>query len=223
MDEVPEQPIRIAVANDYELVVRGVAALLEADPRVDVVALETGRVVSVDVDIVLFDTFGSGVALGPKIEEILASGHVGRVLVYSSWYDRVAVEQAVGAGAAGFVAKSVTAAELGDAIVRAHAGEVVLAGVEAIEAAAQVPVADEGRVWPGKEFGLTEREANVLALIVQGLENTEVAERLFISVNTVKTRIRGLYRKIGADTRVQAALWAVKHGFDPDNVVIWLE
>ncbi len=225
MDTRSEQgrrTIRIAVANDYELVVRGVSALLEDDDRIDVVALEAGHHVDVDVDVVLFDSFGSTVALGPKVEEILANPKVDRVLVYSSWFERAAVERVLESGAAGFVAKSVDGEELADAIVRAHRGERVVVGVDGVASADDVPPAD-GRTWPGAAHGLTEREANVLALIVGGLENTEIAERLFISVNTVKTRIRGLYRKIGVDTRVQAALWGVKHGFDPDNVVIWLE
>lgn len=68
---------------------------------------------------------------------------------------------------------------------------------------------------------LTEKEADVLSLIVRGLDNQAIAEQLFISGNTLKTRIRYLYRKLDVDNRVQAALWGVKHGFEPDNEIRW--
>lgn len=71
--------------------------------------------------------------------------------------------------------------------------------------------------WPGHEFGLTEREADTLALLVKGLENDAIAERLFVSPNTVKARLKSIYRKVDAGNRVQAALWAVAHGFEPDQ------
>lgn len=75
--------------------------------------------------------------------------------------------------------------------------------------------------WPGQEFGLTEREAETLTLLVQGLENEAIAEQLYVSPNTVKARLKSIYRKVDAGNRVQAALWAVAHGFGPDQRVDW--
>ena len=70
--------------------------------------------------------------------------------------------------------------------------------------------------WPGKEHGLTVREAEIIALITQGLSNQEIADRSYLSINSVKTYIRTAYRKIGVERRAQAVLWGIKHGFEPD-------
>jgi len=69
--------------------------------------------------------------------------------------------------------------------------------------------------YPGKAEGLSRRESGVLALIVQGRSNQEIASELFLSVNSVKTYIRSAYRKIGANHRAQAVVWALQHGFVP--------
>lgn len=74
--------------------------------------------------------------------------------------------------------------------------------------------------WPGREEGLTQREAEVLALIVQGLSNADIAVRAHLSPNSVKTYIRSCYRRIGASSRTQAVLWGIDHGFRPDRVRI---
>ena len=58
----------------------------------------------------------------------------------------------------------------------------------------------------------------MLALICQGLSNQEITERAFLGLNTVKTYIRSLYRKIGVDSRTRALLWGIDHGFRPDHV-----
>ena len=70
--------------------------------------------------------------------------------------------------------------------------------------------------WPGAEHGLTAREAEVIALITQGLSNQEIAEQTYLSINSVKTYIRTAYRKIDVTRRSQAVAWGLKHGFDPD-------
>ena len=71
--------------------------------------------------------------------------------------------------------------------------------------------------WPGRHEGLTDREAEILALITQGKSNAEVAALTFLSPNTVKSYIRSVYRKIDVGSRTQAVLWGVKHGFTPDH------
>ncbi len=71
-----------------------------------------------------------------------------------------------------------------------------------------------------ERFGLTEREAEILALITQGLANAEIAERTNLSINSIKTYIRGCYRSIGATSRTNAVLWGIEHGFRPDRVRI---
>ena len=74
-----------------------------------------------------------------------------------------------------------------------------------------------GRRWPGRDRGLTERESEVLDLISQGKRPAEIAEALYLSINSIKTHTRNLYRKINVTNRTEAALWGVDHGFRPDR------
>ena len=67
--------------------------------------------------------------------------------------------------------------------------------------------------YPGSEEGLSPRESDVLGLVTGGLSNQEIANTLFLSINSVKTYIRSTYRKMGVATRSQAVLWAIQHGF----------
>jgi DNA-binding CsgD family transcriptional regulator len=71
--------------------------------------------------------------------------------------------------------------------------------------------------WPGRAEGLTDREAEVLALITQGRSNSEIARVMYLSINTIKTYIRSAYRKIGVTGRPHAMLWGIDHGFQPDH------
>ncbi len=73
-------------------------------------------------------------------------------------------------------------------------------------------------VWPGDGHGLSVREAEVVALITQGLSNDEIAKMTYLSINSVKTYIRGAYRKLGITRRSQAVIWGMKHGFEPDTL-----
>nr|MBA2309244.1 response regulator transcription factor [Pseudonocardiales bacterium] len=75
-----------------------------------------------------------------------------------------------------------------------------------------------GGDWPGREEGLTAREAEVLSLITMGLSNLEIAERTSLSVNSIKSYIRSCYRKIDVDSRSKAVLWGVAHGLRPDRI-----
>ncbi len=92
-----------------------------------------------------------------------------------------------------------------------HAGEVVVSEVPG--RARPAPGLDR----PGREEGLTDREAEVLALITQGLSNADVAVHTYLSPNTVKSYVRSVYRKIGVDSRTRAVLWGIAHGFEPDT------
>jgi NarL family two-component system response regulator LiaR len=72
--------------------------------------------------------------------------------------------------------------------------------------------------WPGRSAGLSPREAEVIALITQGLSNQDIADRMFVSINSLKSCIRTAYRKIGVERRAQAVLWGVQNGFEPDTL-----
>ena len=72
--------------------------------------------------------------------------------------------------------------------------------------------------WPGQEAGLSARESEIIALITKGLTNQEIAERAYLSINSVKSYIRSAYRKIGVTRRSQAVAWGMQNGFEPDRV-----
>ena len=210
MDNRPRSgPVRVAVVNDYELVVRGVAALLEpyAD-RVSVVELDSKVAVIKDVDVVLYDTFGQVQGDGLQLDD-LVDGSPTKVAVYSWNVQPDLVSRSIEQGASGYLSKSLQGEDLVRAIEAVHAGKVV------------VPTRPQGRDrdagdWPGKALGLTAREAEIIALITQGLSNQEIATRSYLSINSVKTYIRTAYRKMGVSSRSQAVLWGVNHGFRPD-------
>jgi len=211
MAEVPAPPVRVALMNDYEIVVEGLARLLEPyRDRIDLVELDARMPVSRPVDVILYDTFAQTQADRFPIDDILEGGRVGRVVVYSWNVHDELVNRALERGAMGYLSKGMSAADLVDAIERVHAGEMV-------RDLSTIPE-DYAGDWPGRREGLSAREAEVLALITQGLSNDEIAHRTYLSINSVKTYIRSAYRKIGVSRRSQAVLWGVRHGFEPDRV-----
>ncbi len=103
------------------------------------------------------------------------------------------------------------ARELVDALESIHAGDVI---VSPKPGKTHTTI---GLDWPGRAEGLTDREAEILALITQGRSNAEIAELTFLGINSIKSYIRSTYRKIGVASRTQAVLWGVDHGFKPDH------
>lgn len=207
-------PIRLAIVNDYELVVRGLAALLDEDDRFVVVDVSIDDEVDAPADIALYDTFGAADPTFDSVTRLLAEARVRRVVVFTWAFDRAHVDRAIGVGASGFLSKSLSSGDLRDSLIRVHGGAVVISDAPDPRSATA-----GARRWPGQDVNLTEKEADVLALITQGHDNRSIADMLYISPNTLKTRVRGLYRKIGADNRVQAALWGAKNGFQLEEAV----
>jgi NarL family two-component system response regulator LiaR len=202
------RPLRLAIVDDYPVVVAGVASFLAAE-RIDVV--ETGAMTPVltDVDVVLYDTFAQVQGVGIDLQDFVRDSGA-KVVVYSWNLAPEMIKEAMAGGANGYLSKVLTGPEVVAALERVVRGEtVVITGDNETSL-------DGAGDWPGRSAGLTPREAEVLALITHGLTNQEIAERVFISPNTVKTYVRSAYRKIGAERRSQAVLWGVANGFEPD-------
>ncbi len=204
-------PVRIAINDDYDLVVVGVAALLAPYPdRIEVVELDSNEPTTSVVDIVLYDTFGQD--QGAKIDfDNLSTAGTPKVVVFSWNLQPELVEGAISNGAAGYLWKGMPVADMVDALEKVHAGHTVT------PPEASHPDTDAG-AWPGKEFGLSGREAEIVALITQGFTNQEIADKVYLSINSVKTYIRTAYRKIGVQRRSQAVAWGLNNGFAPDHV-----
>ena len=171
--------------------------------------LDSSLPVISDVDVILYDTFAAVQGDGVDLEDLVHGGD-GRVVIFS-WN----LAGRAGAGAPRARCRRLPLegagrrAGRGRAIEAVHRGETV---VPRESAAGRAPPDGE---WPGREFGLSAREAEVLALITQGLSNQEIAERTYLSINSVKTYIRTAYRKIGVTRRAQAVAWGMRHGFEP--------
>lgn len=210
MGTAVSRPLRLAIVDDYALVVAGVAAFL-ADENIDVVETGASRPVVTDVDVVLFDTFGQVQGQGIDLEDFVRDSGA-RVVVYSWNLEPQLIQQALRTGARGYLSKVLTGPEIARALGRVMQGEVVV-----ITGDHETSAGGEGD-WPGRSVGLSSREAEIIALITQGLSNQEIADRSYLSINSVKTYIRSAYRKMHVTTRSQAVLWGVENGFRPDSL-----
>jgi NarL family two-component system response regulator LiaR len=174
--------MRLAIVDDYAVVCAGVAAFL-ADERIDVVETGASTAVITDVDIVLYDTFGQVQGDGIDLEDFVRDSGA-KVVIYSWNLQPDLIQRAIEGGASGYLSKVLSGPEILDALERIIAGEVViLAGDN------ETSVLGAGD-WPGRAAGLSPREAEILALITQGLSNQEIADRAYLSINSVKTYIR---------------------------------
>ena len=202
--------IRLAIVNDYEIIVAGVAAMLSQDRhRIQVTALDPSADSLDGVDVVLYDTFGPADSSMDRLEELVRASSV-PVVVYT-WKLRPDVaREAIARGAAGYLSKALTGPEIADAVEACVRGEVVVSPDVSPE------TAQVGGDWPGRTAAnLTAREAEVLTMIAAGMSNQEIADRSYLSINSVKSFIRSAYRKIGAKRRSQAVRWALENGFAP--------
>lgn len=212
--------ITVALVNDYEVVVRGLDGMFadHAD-RVNVIELDVSAPVAQHVDVALYDTFSQPQGHSPEVIRVLADPAVEKVVVYSWNLKAEAIASALEKGVDGYLSKAMSAEELVAALERVHAGERVVC--EPVRAGVESPIA--GGDWPGRTEGLTAREAEIIALITQGLTNKEIADRTLLSINSIKTYIRSAYRRMGVERRSQAVLWGVRHGFEqdaPERVVV---
>jgi DNA-binding NarL/FixJ family response regulator len=207
-------PTTIVIADDHEIVRRGIASLLQGAPIRIVAEAESGEAAVKAArkhkpDVVLLDVrMGQtdGLESIRRIREVSADT---QVVMLSAFDNPTYVARAVSAGAHDYVLKSASRSEIVDAVTGAAAGrEPARASALSRVAGAmanQTLVADSG-------VQLTARESQVLRLIAMGLSNQEIADSLEISVETVKEHVQNLLRKMSLSDRTQAAVWAIRHG-----------
>jgi NarL family two-component system response regulator LiaR len=207
------ESIRVLSVDDHELLRRGIRFSLLSFDDLELVggaangeeALE--KCAEKSPDVVLMDIFLTGDADGiAAIKEIRERFPQVHVIALSSFFDRNLVQNAMRAGAIGYLVKGVSGEELAEAIRAAHAGRPVL-GTEAVNALVQPA---ESESWPGHD--LTSREREVLALLVEGLSNAEIAAQLHVTVATAKYHVSNILSKLGASNRTEAAALARHHG-----------
>jgi DNA-binding NarL/FixJ family response regulator len=179
--------------------------------RVLVTEIDSNTPVEDVVDIVLYDSFAQAETDDESIGLLVDNPRARRVVIYTWNFHPDLITRARELGASGYLSKTLPARELVAALEAVHSGEIVVS---------ESPGKDRrviGLDWPGRGEGLTDREAEILALITQGRSNAEVSDLTFLSPNTVKSYIRNIYRKIEVSSRTQAVLWGVHHGFTPDH------
>ena len=225
-------PIRVVVADDQTVVREGIVMLLGLLPGITVVGSapdgeEALRLVAEHApDVVLMD-LRMPRCDGVEATRRIRAGHPGtEVVVLTTYADDDSLFSALQAGARGFLTKDAGAEEIARAVADVRSGaaglspQVQLRLLERLSGAPEpapefVPAsapAPGSLQRPALPDGLTQREAEVLALIAAGLSNAEIAERLFVTPATVKTHINNLFAKTAVRDRAQAVAYAFKHG-----------
>ncbi|MFC8227994.1 response regulator [Streptomyces sp. NPDC057287] len=213
--------IRVLIADDQMMVRQGFTVLLNAEPGIEVVgqavdgldALE--KAAELAPDVVLMDIRMprlGGIDATRRLTEV--PGSAVRVLVLTTFDLDEYVYEALRSGASGFLLKDASAAELAQAVRVVAAGDALLAPNITKRLIAEFSRVSAGPRAPSRErvADLTERETEVLSLIAQGLSNAEIAVRLVVAEQTVKTHVSRILVKLGLRDRTQAAVFAYESG-----------
>jgi len=203
-----DRRIRVAVANDYEIVVVGLAAMLDRHDDLDVVDMFIvgEEPPSEPIDVVLYDTFGRDNVDENQLKALVATPLVQHVVVFTlSWSDSL-IEAALQQGVSGVLSKALDGEELACRLREVVEGKPVVSPPPRGRIASGT-----GRDWPGRSFGLSERESECLVLLAAGLRNAEIARSLYVSEDTVKTHLKRAYRKLDIGNRAQATSMVLRH------------
>jgi DNA-binding NarL/FixJ family response regulator len=213
-------PIRIVVADDHEVVRAGFAELLDTQPDFTVVATAADGAEAVRVcheqtpDVVLMDVRMPTMDGIQATRQLTAHGDGPRILILTTFDLDEYVYDALRAGASGFLLKDVTAERLFDAVRVIAAGQALLAPAITRRLISEFAQQHRNNDAPARTaLGvLTPRETQVLRLIAEGLSNLEIATRLVVTEQTVKTHVSRLLSKLGLRDRTQAVITAYETG-----------
>jgi NarL family two-component system response regulator LiaR len=209
------EEIRILAADDHAVVREGLRALIDTEPGMVLVGeAEDGaeavrKARDLEPDVVLLDLVmprKSGIEAIGEIKEAMPSTSI---LVLTSFAEDDKVFPAIKAGAHGYLLKDASPGELLQAIREVDRGEPSMHPTVARKLMLEIQRSSE---LPPTEEPLTEREAEVLGLLAQGLTNQEIADKLFVSERTVRTHVSNILGKLHLANRTQAALYALRKG-----------
>ena len=205
------QPIRVMLVDDHAMVRKGLVAFLKNMPELELVGEACDGREAIEFceqrqpDVILMDL------VMPELGGVAATRTIHQrwprvqVIALTSFQEKELVQDALQAGAIGYLLKNVSGEELAEAIRQAHGGRPTLAP-EAVQALIQPPSEAESMA-----ADLTRREQEVLALLVKGMSNPEIAERLVISRSTVKVHISSILSKLGVASRAEAISLAIQN------------
>jgi NarL family two-component system response regulator LiaR len=202
--------IRVLLVDDHPVVRSGLSAFLMVNPDLELVGeAESGEdalraVENLQPDVVLMDLVMPGMGGIAAIRALRESHPQVKVIALTSFREEGLVQGALQAGAIGYLVKNLSGSELAGAIRSAYAGRMTLSP----EATQVLIQSTTHTVVPGED--LTNRERDVLALMVKGLGNVEIAERLIVSPSTVKYHIGNIFSKLGVSSRTEAVSLALQ-------------
>ncbi|MEU1290025.1 response regulator transcription factor [Kitasatospora sp. NPDC005856] len=217
-----DNPVKVFLLDDHEVVRRGVHDLLDTEPGLTVVgeastvAQALARVPALRPDVAVLDMRlpdGDGVTVCRELRSQLPEL---ACLILTSFDDEEALLDSIMAGAAGYVLKQISGTDLVTAVRTVASGQSMLDPGAATRLMARLR-GEAAAQQPSDALQLTQRERDILALIGEGLTNRQIGERLFLSEKTVKNHISRLLAKLGVERRVQAAVMATRvlTGQDP--------
>ncbi|MET7324016.1 response regulator transcription factor [Streptomyces sp. NPDC005549] len=212
--------IRVLIADDQQMVRQGFTVLLNTQPDIEVIGQAVdgldavAKVAELNPEVVLMDIRMPELGGIEATRRITGATPEIRVLVLTTFDLDEYVYEALRAGASGFLLKDASADQLAEAVRVVAAGDALLApGITRRLIAEFSRLDDRPRAPLKARVGeLTERETEVLALIAQGLSNAEIAQRLVVAEQTVKTHVGRILVKLGLRDRTQAAVFAYESG-----------
>jgi two-component system, NarL family, response regulator LiaR len=212
-----QHPIRVLIVDDHSMVRRGLATILKIKPDLDLAGEACNGREAVELcahlqpDVVLMDLMMPEMGGAAATAAIRRQWPAVQVIALTSFQEKEMVREALQAGAIGYLLKNVSADDLAAAIREAHAGRSTLAP-EAIQALIQPePAAHLPAQEVAAAYDLTPREQEVLALVVEGLSNPDIAERLVVSRSTAKAHVSNILSKMGVSSRAEAIALALQH------------
>ena len=211
----PSQPIRVMLVDDHTMVRRGLATFLKVYEDLLLVGeAESGETAvqlcaKVLPDVILMDMFLPAMDGAATTQAIRQRFPQIQVIMLTSFKEGKLIKNALAAGAIGYLLKDVSADDLARAIRAAHAGRATLSP-EAAQA-----LVEESNLPPVPGLDLTEREREVLTLMIEGLNNVQIAGRLTVSPSTIKSHVSNILSKLGVASRTEAVTLALRNGIIP--------
>jgi DNA-binding NarL/FixJ family response regulator len=210
---ITEHKITVAIVEDHVMVAEALMAALGQEADLEVVGSATSVAGGIDLvadtnpDVVLVDFAlpdGDGTEATAAIREQCPSA---KVVMLTGSGDSDTVARAIEAGVSGFLVKSQSIGRVVDAVRRVHDGEALFSHGMLRQAVERM-----GQPRAGDNYGLTDRELEVLQLLATGLSTDDIAGKLVVSIHTVRNHIRNLLAKLGAHSRVEAVAIATRDG-----------